>query len=118
MLSTSGSKRSTAANRFGLDYRLEAERMGPPVVPIVDIHTHIHGREATRIYDEARRLYGVARTYSMTQLAAASEVRDLLGDSVRFIAIPNWSDADRVNAHGAGYIRTIERFRSEFGSRV
>jgi len=92
--------------------------MGPPVVPIVDIHTHIHGREATRIYDEARRLYGVARTYSMTQLAAASEVRDLLGDSVRFIAIPNWSDADRVNAHGAGYIRTIERFRSEFGSRV
>lgn len=108
----------TPANRLGLDYRAEAARLGAPVVPIIDAHTHIHGERASRIYDEARRLFGVVKTYSMTQIGQAPVVREALGDSVRFIAIPTWSDPDKAHAHGTGYVRTIERFRREFDARV
>ncbi len=54
----------------------------------------------------------------MTQIAHAPVVRDILGDSVRFIAMPTWSDPDRANAHGRGYLKTIERFHHEFGARM
>lgn len=108
----------SAANRFGWDYQVKAAEMGPPVVPIIDAHSHIHGEHATPLYDRARRLFGVARTYSMTQLPLAAAVRRHLGDSVRFIAIPTWSDPDRNGAHRSGYLRTIERFAVEFGSRM
>ncbi len=105
-------------NILGLDYLAEAGRLGPPVTPIVDAHSHIHGAEASRVYDRARRLFGVVQTYSMTQLPQAAAVRDALGDSIRFIAIPTWSDADKNRAHRAGYLDTIERFHREFGSRM
>lgn len=108
----------TSANRLGLDYRAEAARLGRPVVPIIDAHTHIHGERASRIYDEARRLFGVVKTYSMTQIGQAPIVRDTLGDSIRFIAIPTWSDPDKASAHGMGYVKTVERFRREFDSRM
>ena len=108
----------TPANRLGLDYRAEAARLGAPVVPIIDAHTHIHGERASRIYDEARRLFGVVKTYSMTQIGQAPVVREALGDSVRFIAIPTWSDPDKASAHGMGYVKTIERFRREFDARI
>ncbi|MBL8758344.1 MAG: amidohydrolase family protein [Phycisphaerae bacterium] len=105
-------------NTLGLDYAREADRLGPPVVPIIDCHTHIHGSNAARLYDRARRLFGVTRTYSMSQLPMADAVRDALGDSVRFIAMPVWSDPDKESTHRAGYLRTIERFHRDFGSRM
>jgi len=108
----------TPANRFGLDYRAEAAKLGRPVVPITDAHTHIHGEKASRIYDEVRQLFGVVKTYSMTQIGQAAAVREVLGDTVRFIAIPSWSDPDKVSAHGMGYVKTVERFRREFDSRM
>jgi hypothetical protein len=108
----------TPANRFGLDYRAEAAKLGRPVVPIIDAHTHIHGERASRIYDEVRKLFGVVKTYSMTQVGQAPTVREALGDTVRFIAIPTWSDPEKASAHGMGYIKTIERFRREFDSRM
>lgn len=112
-----------AANLLGLDYRAEAARLSPPPVPagepgIIDVHTHIHGERAAPIYDEARRLYGVTRTYTMTQLPYASPVRDALGDSVRFIAIPTWSHADKNAAHRSQYLRDIEAFADRFGARM
>lgn len=107
-----------AANRFGWDYRSKAAELGPPVTPIVDSHTHIHGQHATRLYDQARRLFGVRLTYTMSQLPMAAPVRDLLGDSVRFIAIPTWSDPDRNGSHRRGYLRTIEAFHRDFGARM
>lgn len=105
-------------NTLGLNYQSEAERLGPPVVPIIDAHTHIHGAEACKIYDRARRLFGVHRTYTMTQLPHAAAVRDALGESIRFMAIPTWSDPDKNASHRGGYLSTIERFHKEFGSRL
>ena len=107
-----------AANTLGLDYPREAQRLGPPPVPIIDVHTHIHGHAAAALYDKARTLFGVRRTYTMTQIPMAQEVRAVLGDSVRFIAMPHFSADDKQDAHRAGYLRVIERFHSEFGARM
>lgn len=109
---------ASPANRFGWDYLSAAAQLGPPPVEIIDAHTHIHGRQATPIYDRARRAFGVTRTYTMTQLPLAAPVRDHLGDSVRFIAIPTWGDADKHATHRHGYLRTMERFAEDFGSRM
>lgn len=108
----------TPANRLGLDYRAEAARLGAPIAPIIDAHAHVGGAVACRIHLEAARLYGVRRTYSMTQLAQAPAVRDALGDEVRFIAIPSWSDPDRSRTMREAYLEAIERFHADFGSRM
>ncbi len=119
-----GMGRFSPHNRLGLDWVAEAARLGPPPAggasghEIIDAHTHIHGPNAATIYDRARRLFGVTRTYSMTQLPMAAPVRDALGDSIRFITMPVWSDPDKETAHRGGYLRTIERFHAEFGSRM
>lgn len=105
-------------NTLGLDYLAQAATLGPPVVPIIDSHAHIHGADACRIYDRARRLFGVTLTYSMTQLPLAPGARDALGDTIRFIAIPTWSEPDRDRAHGPGYLDTIQRFHDDFGARM
>lgn len=106
------------SNRFGWDYRAKAAELGPPPSPIIDIHAHIGGDEACRVYDGVRRIFGVTRTYTMTQLAQSARVRDLLGDALRFIAFPSFGDPDRAWAFRAGYLETIERFRTDFGSRM
>ncbi|MFM9995067.1 MAG: hypothetical protein ACKVU4_04615 [Phycisphaerales bacterium] len=108
----------SANNRLGLDYRAEARRLGPPVTPIIDAHAHIAGATAAGIYDDARRVFGVTRTYTMTQLPQAAAVRDALGDSVRFIAFPTWSGADRARTHRDDYIGVIESFRRDFDARI
>ncbi len=111
-------KARTPANRFGLDYCEEAARLGPPVVPIVDVHTHIAGTESSRIYNEVRRLFGVKRVYSMTQLPGVEAVREVMGDEVRFIAFPTFSDPDRHRAHRQGFLDAIEVFRAKHGSKI
>ncbi len=110
--------RVSANNRLGLDYRAEAARMGPPAAPIVDAHSHIVGGSAARVYDEARRAFGVGLTYSMTPLPNASAVRDALGDTVRFIAVPTWGDPDKKRLYREGFIEAIEAFRRDYGSRI
>ncbi|MDX2117784.1 MAG: hypothetical protein SFY96_06345 [Planctomycetota bacterium] len=107
----------SAANRFGLDYRAEAARMGPPVVPIIDAHTHIHGKSATPIYKEAARAFGVHMTFSQTRLDDIDNVRNVLGDSVRFIAIPAFAKPDRAHAFGPGYVDDITEFHKQ-GARM
>src|SRR6185369_2687140 len=92
--------------------------LGPPVTPIIDVHAHVVGSQAPTIYDEARRAFGVVRTYSMTQLPMVAPVRDRLGDSVRFIAFPTFGAPDRASAFREGFVQVIERFRSELGSRM
>lgn len=111
-----------AANRIGLDYTAEAARLTAPGAPysgpVIDAHTHIHGANASRLYDKVRRLYGVNLTYTMTQLPLADEVRDALGDSVRFITMPAFMTGDRNDNHRAGYLRAIEQFHKQFGARM
>jgi len=112
----------SAANRLGIDYAHDAARLtGPRAAysgPVIDAHTHIHGVQAARVYDRARRLFGVTQTYTMTQLHLADEVRDALGDSVRFITMPAFMTGDRNDNHRAGYLRAIEEFHKRFGARM
>lgn len=108
----------SAANRFGWDYRTKAAALGAPPARIIDAHAHLTGPAATAVYDRVRRVFGVERTYSMTQLPQCDAVRELLGDSVRFIAFPTWADPDRNRSHRGGYLETIEQFHSKFGSRM
>ncbi|HZW07729.1 MAG TPA: hypothetical protein VFF65_11465 [Phycisphaerales bacterium] len=122
--------RPSAANRLGIDYREQAARLAAGQAdasagsesgysgPVLDAHAHIHGAQASLVYDRARRLFNVTRTYSMTQLPLAAEVRDALGESVRFIAMPAFTTGDRNDNHRAGYLRAIEQFHKQFGARM
>jgi hypothetical protein len=113
-------KIATAANRLGLDYRREAARLGPPPggAPMIDVHCHVAGAQASPIFAEAARLYGVNRVYSQTALGGARVVKDLLGDFVRFVAVPNFRSPDRAHAWRQGFLDDIRAFHGEFGSRI
>lgn len=104
-------------NRQGLDFRLEAERLGAPPCPIIDVHAHVSGSHAARIYAEVAGNFGVQRVHSMTQLEDVPHVKEVLGDRVQFTAVPNWNDPDRRWAHGVDFLARIERFH-ELGSRM
>lgn len=109
--------RTTPANRFGVDYRAEAERFGTPPVPILDVHTHINGARAAEVYREVCELYGIRRTYSQSQISEAAGVKAVLGDMVRYIAIPSYMDDDKARAFREGFIENIHRWADEFGAR-
>lgn len=106
-----------SANRLGLDYRAEAERLGAPPAPIIDIHSHIHGLKAAAVYREARELYGVTTTYTMSRIGEAPGLKELLGDSIQFIAVPEFMAEDRKHAHTKGFLEAIEQFHA-LGSRI
>lgn len=111
------------ANLLNLDYEAEARRLGPLPLPPgasagIDAHTHIHGEQACRLYDRARRLFGFDRTYTMTQLPFVEGVKQVLGDSLRFIAIPTWSHPDRNASHRGQYLKDIEVFHARHGARM
>ncbi|MCA9279676.1 MAG: amidohydrolase family protein [Phycisphaeraceae bacterium] len=107
-----------AANLLQLDYRAEARKLGHPVAPIIDIHSHISGDVAVDVYAEAAELYGIARTYSMTPRPLAESVARKLGDRIRFIAVPNFGSPDRFHAFTEGYLDDIRYFREVHGSRM
>ncbi len=108
---------ATPANRFGLDYRAEAARLGPPVCPIVDAHAHINGERASAVYKEVCDLYGIERVYSQTQLAQADAVRAVLGDRVRFVAIPEYMHQDRRWAFTEGFLENLDHWHAR-GARM
>jgi hypothetical protein len=108
---------ATPANRFGLDYRAEAGRLGAPVCPIVDAHAHINGGRAARVYKEVCDLYGIERVYSQTQLAQADAVKAVLGERVRFVAIPEYMHADRRWAHTTGFLENLDEWHAR-GARM
>ena len=106
-----------AANRFGMDYAAEAAHMPRRSRPIIDVHTHIHGAKAAAIYKRAAELYGVGRVYSQTLYEHVDAVADVLGDMIRFIAVPDWRHENRLYAHGEGFLQRIEQFHAR-GARI
>ncbi len=108
----------TPSNRLGLDYRAEAARLGPPAAPIIDAHAHISGARAVEVYREARDLYGVTQTYSQTRIEDADAVRNALGETIRFVAVPRWMHPDRRWAHTLGYLEDLPVWRERYGSRM
>lgn len=107
------------SNRLGLDYAAEAQRFAPPPYGkgIIDVHSHINGLEAAKVYRRAAELYGIRLTYSMTQLEQVKAMRDTFGDAIRFIAVPNWTGEDRRFEIGPGFNTRIEKFHA-LGCRV
>jgi hypothetical protein len=106
------------ANRLGLDYRAEAERLGPPPAPILDVHVHLNGGGAAGIFAEVAGLFGVRRVYTQSMRSTAAEVRAAMGDRARFIAIPDYGAADKRHALGEGFLEDIRWWHGEFGARM
>jgi hypothetical protein len=107
----------TPANRLSLDYEAESQALGPPPAPIIDVHAHIVGPAAARVYGRVAGLYGVGLTYSMTPLEDLPAVADALGHAVRFIAVPNYRGPDRRHDLGEGFIERLDRFHAA-GARI
>lgn len=105
------------SNRFGLDYRAEAASFPRLPYPIVDAHAHVNGPRAAPLMREAMDLYGIGEVWSMTTLAQAPAIREILGERIRFIAIPDWASKDRDHANGPGFLDAIRRFH-ELGARI
>lgn len=105
------------ANRLGLDYAAEAAALQRHDFPIIDVHSHIKGDEAAVIYKRAAGLYGVGLTYSMTPPDEMEAVRAVLGEAVRFIAIPDYRELTSLDQLGSQYARRIERLHGE-GVRI
>lgn len=108
----------TPANRYGVDYREVARRLGPPATPIIDAHLHVNGVEAARIFREVASLFGVVRVHTQTRLDHAEKVAEILGGMARFVAIPQFSDQNRKHAFGKGYLDAIRIFHRDFGARM
>ena len=105
------------SNRFGMDYRAEAANFAPLPCPIVDAHSHVYGAGASKLLAESMDLYGIGRIWSMTRLEEIPVVREVLGDRVEFIAVPDFSSPDRIAAHGRQFLERIPRFHAE-GARL
>lgn len=113
-----GGVRATPANRLGLDFAAEASRLSPAPATIIDVHCHVNGPAAARIYRRAAELYGIGLSYSMTKLEEVERIRSILGERVRFIAVPNYWDQDDRHYHlGAGYLPRIESYHA-LGARI
>lgn len=106
-----------AANLHGLDYRTEARRLGAPVRPIIDVHSHINGERATPIYKRAADCFGIEQVYSMTHLEQVEVVREVFGDAIRFIAVPQWGASNKLKAFTTDWLDRIDRF-AELGCRI
>lgn len=98
------------ANLLELDYRSLAGTLATFNFPIYDVHSHLSGAEAAQVYEQAAELYGIGRVYSMTPLEELTAVRQVLGDRVRFIAVPNILAADRLHAVTVGYAERLRAF--------
>ncbi|MBX3372684.1 MAG: hypothetical protein KF817_02530 [Phycisphaeraceae bacterium] len=108
---TAGRRRITAANRHGLDYAAEASAF--PVVPggIVDVHTHVNGVDAARIFRRVCDLYGITHVCSMTRLEDAPQVTAAMEGRLTLIAVPDyWRTDDRSYHLGPGFLPRIEAY--------
>jgi hypothetical protein len=90
----------------------------PPPVPITDIHIHINGPTAARVYEEVSRVWGIERMLSQTRRSDAAAVREIFGGRVDFIAVPNWAEADKGRAFREGFLDEIRYWREQWGARV
>lgn len=105
------------SNRLSLDYNALASTFPQRRSPIIDVHSHIHGETATKIYADAARHYGIGMTYSMTSLQEVPVVRGILGERVSFIAVPDFANKDRLSAMGRDYVARIKEYHKH-GSRI
>lgn len=99
------------SNRLNIDYNEASKQFVHIQDGIIDIHSHLQGERATTVYAEAAKQYGISKTYSMTSLHEIQTVRDVLGDAVSFIAIPNFRSDDMIQAFGEEFIDLLPQFK-------
>ena len=104
-------------NCLNLDYQEEAACFARYRFPIIDSHAHINGDQAVNIYRQAADLYGISLTYSMTYYEEIDRVKEILGDKVRFITMPQFTEEEKYYYDTSAYIRFIEKFYAK-GSRI
>ena len=92
--------------------------MGPPVTPLLDFHTHVNGLEASLVWQEAARVFGVTHALTMVRLQDAGALRRIMGDRIGFIAFPDFRAADRGKAMREGFLDDIRAFHGEHGARM
>lgn len=112
---------TSAANRFGWDYAQRAGEMGPAPGAgsgIIDVHAHINGRRAAEIYGRVASLFGVSLTYTQSRLDQAEAVREVLGERVRFVAVPNFANPDKRRGFCEDFIEHIDIWHQQFGARM
>ncbi len=105
------------SNRLCLDYAAASSTFAKLPFPIIDVHTHVGGFEAARVYQQVAGMYGIGLTYSMTHLEELERVREVLGDKIRFIAVPNYQAEDRRYHFAEGFVKRIEQFHAA-GARI
>lgn len=105
-------------NLLGLDYRAAANTLRTTEQPIIDIHLHVVGGEAAKIYRQVASAYGIGLSYSQTPLPDVEPVRQVLQERVRFLAVPTWSSPDRAHAFRQGLIDNLEIFRTRYDARI
>jgi len=110
-------QRLSDANRLGLDYAAEAASFSYPG-PIIDIHTHISSPASAAVYLDVAARFGVVRTWTMTGLEKARRVRGFAGDRIEFICVPDYAKRDEPGTFTTQWLRDIEAFRAELGSRI
>ena len=107
-----------ASNLYAWDYGRLAGVLGAPAEPIIDVHCHVNGAEAAKVFDRVRRLFGVSRVYSMSQFGQCDPVQQELGEAVRFIAFPVFAGSDKNAAHRREYLDLLEKYRVRYGTRM
>jgi hypothetical protein len=100
------------ANRFAVDYRTQAQRLGTPVVPIIDAHCHINGPAAAKVMLDAMDTFGVERVYSQTQMPAHEAVQEAMGDRARFLAVPTYGSDDLGHAMRQGLLDQLPEWHA------
>ena len=104
------------ANRLGLDYHAEAERL-PYAGPIWDVHQHIHGLKAAEQFFEVASHFHVERVWTMTPLELVDDLKSRFGDRLQFIAVPNYAKRAEPGTFTTDWLKRIEGFR-EKGCRI
>ena len=113
---TVNTKPLTDANRLGLDYQAEAKVL-PYCGPIYDVHSHIQSVESAHTMLEVMDAYGIDKIWTMSNLEILPELRDVMGDRVEFIAIPNFSRKDEEDTFTDDWHKRIELF-AEQGTKI
>jgi hypothetical protein len=91
--------------------------MPKPPCPITDAHSHVNGARASLLLRQVMDLYGIDTIWSMTHLEQVATVREVLGDRLQLISIPDFTAKDRAHALGKGYLDRIGKYR-ELGSCI
>ena len=100
-------------NRLGLNYRAQASLL-PWGDDIWDVHTHIQGVEAAKVYFEVAKIYGITKTWSMSNLRIFDELKETYGDRLEFIAVPDFMNyANNPNVFTSDWLKDIEIYAAK-----